>query len=75
MSIINGIKPSKGFQLWDGHEDTDGKDKHWNSGMKLWDFQDQIKDTSVMSGRDTVESILRVLKTFWILIYNFYYLS
>lgn len=27
------------FQLWDGHkEDTDGKDKHWNSGMKLQDL-------------------------------------
>ena len=32
-------KRSNGLQLGDGHEeDTDGKEKHWNSGMKLWDL-------------------------------------
>lgn len=30
-------KRSHGFHLWDGHnQGTDGKNKHCNSGMKLW---------------------------------------
>lgn len=32
-------KRSHGFYLWDEHnQDTDGKNKLWNSGMKLWDL-------------------------------------
>lgn len=40
---------SNAFQLWDGHKkDANGKDKCWNSGIKLWDLQEQIKEISIM---------------------------